>query len=134
MKKLLILLCLPALILGGCVGTGAIPFVPATTNVAVTSYTVQGAETALTAASETVKLFLQLDHQNRALVKAQTPQIHAFAEKCRREFPLLVLRANHAKETFKANRTADGQSTLNSIMLTITQFAAQASTYTTQLQ
>jgi len=122
---LLIALCI-SLIVGGCTPSGALPGVSPTANVAVSTFSVEYSEKVLASAKDTLVLFLSLDDMNRPLVKEKLPQVHAFAEKLRKnDYAVnLLQRANNAKNTFKHNRTADNQANLNTLMQTV--FALQA--------
>lgn len=125
-----------ALFLSGCGTSGALPFVPAATNVQASTYSVQGAEKLLATAHDTLDLFLGLDDLNRAAVKQQLPQVHAFAEKMRSNnyAANLLERGNNAKNAFKHNRTADNQASLNTIMVTIASLQADLETNTAKLK
>ena len=119
-----------ALILSGCAGIapGADPLVV-------------NAERTLTGAQATFDTFLQLDDQNRALVAAKAPPVHAFAEWLRTpqafgnttntaaRWACLVESAELTKEAYKANRAGT-----NAVQLTASLDALTEALNQTQIQ
>ncbi len=133
MKKLqiiLVVLCLPLLpvVYTGCGTTGNL----LTTSVTPQASVVVNAEKTLRVSKDTFDLFLKLEYQNQALVKAKYPQIHQFAEYIRRNAPTWLTTANNAKNAYK-----HGNGNLQALMSavdTLTSNSTQAQTYVTQLQ
>ena len=119
-----------ALFLSGCAGVapGSDPLVV-------------HAEQTLTGAEATFDTFLQLDDQNRALVAAKAPPVHAFAEWLRTpqtfgnttntaaRWACLVESAELTKEAYKANRVGT-----NAIQLTASLDALEQALTQTQTQ
>ncbi len=130
LKIILIALCLPLLplVYTGCGTTGSL----LTTSVTPQASVVVNAEKTLRVSKDTFDLFLKLEYQNQALVKAKWPQIHQFAEYIRRNAPTWLITANNAKNDYK-----HGRGNLQSLMAaidTLTSNQTQAQTYITQLQ
>lgn len=136
MKKLYTLLAV-ALIgfsLPSCTTPGSFPFISPTTNVAASSYTVQGAEKALKQFKLTVDLFAGLVKDNHAFVVAHLPKVYAFVQKMQTEAPVILQKANAAKNNFKYNRTPDGQTSLNSAMASLMEVQNDVLSNTNQIK
>ncbi len=127
---ILLALCLPLLplVYTGCGTTGNL----LTTSVTPQASVVVNAEKTLRVSKDTFDLFLKLEYQNQALVKAKFPQIHQFAEYLRKNAPTWLITANNAKNAYK-----HGNGNLQALMTaidTLTSNSTQAQTYITQLQ
>ncbi len=112
----------------GCGTTGNL----LTSSVTPQASVVVNAEKTLRVSKDTFDLFLKLEYQNQALVKAKWPQIHQFAEYIRRNAPTWLITANNAKNAYK-----HGNGNLQALMSaidTLTSNSTQAQTYISQLQ
>ena len=135
MRSLLILGTIVCLVFAGCgTTTQVIPGVPAQTNITVTHYTVLNAEKLLEASNAAADFFLLQEKQNEAFVKANLPQVHAFAEKMRRDFNNVLIRADNALNAYKAHQTADNQTTLDSIMKAMESWLADIKANTAKIK
>lgn len=119
---------------GGCVSTGALPFVTPAANVQVSSYSVQAAEKLLKQAKLTSQLFFDLVRQNHDFVVANLPDVYAFAQRMQTEMPNKLRQANAAKNEFKYNRTSDNQASMDTIMKTVSSLMSLFQTKTTELK
>jgi predicted ATPase len=132
MKTLLpiiVVVTLTAFFPPGCVNSSTTTGTAAT----VSSDPVVAAETSLRLAKDTIDIFLHLEKDNQAIVKANAPQIHTFAEYLRAHAADILISANLVKNTYKHNRSADNAANLVTIMATVNQLVAQAAQYTTKL-
>lgn len=135
MKRTLLLLTVVTLGLAAPSCTNnQIPFLPAASNVAVSTYSVQKAEQVLAQAKSTFDLFFGLVHDNHDFVVTHLPQVYTFALRMQVEAPAAMRQGNAAKNAFKYNRTADGQTDLNSIMHTIASLMVQVQSNTNKLK
>ncbi len=133
MKRLQVILvalclCVIPITYTGCGSTGNL----LTTSVTPQASVVINAEKTLRVSKDTFDLFLKLEYQNQALVKAKFPQIHQFAEYLRKNAPTWLITANNAKNAYK-----HGNGNLQALMSaidTLTSNETQAQTYITQLQ
>lgn len=90
---------------------------------------VVASEKTLRVSKDTIDLFLHLEYDNKALVKANFPQVHAFAETLRKQAPDALIAANNAKNAFKHNRNASNQASLMTAVATVSELAAQSQQY-----
>lgn len=95
---------------------------------------VVNAEKTLRLAKDTLDLFVKLEYQNQAVVKAKFPQVHEFAEKVRREAPAMLKTADDIKNAYKAHRNDAIAAQLAAAIAAISQVAAQAQTYMPKVQ
>jgi len=98
------------------------------------------AEQTLTGAEATFDTFLQLDNQNRALVAAKAPPVHAFAEWLRQpqtfgnttntaaRWACLIESAELTKEGYKANRVGTNAVQLTASLDALAEALAQTQT------
>ncbi len=134
MKTLLTLIAvvLVGLSFQGCGTFGSsssTPSLSASTSTAV----VVNAEKTLSEARLTIETFLQLEHNHRAFIKKNLPVVHNGAETIRRQYVDAMLAADRAKNAFKNNMNSSSQADLNTAIQTIVQLAAEARTYTNQI-
>lgn len=90
-------------------------------------------EKTLKVSKDSIDLFLHLEYDNRALVKSQFPQVHAFAETLRSKAPDALITANNAKNNFKHNRNASNQANLMTAVAVVSDLAAQAQAFTNKI-
>lgn len=133
MKQILVLIAI-AVIGFGAPSCTNFPFVSPSTNVAVSSYTVQAAEKALKQFKLTVDLFAGLVKDNHAFVVAHLPKVYAFAQKVQAEAPSILQKADAAKNNFKHNRDATNQATLDGVMKTLIELEADVQDGITQIK
>lgn len=120
--------------LAACFSPGcASPSASGGTSATVSSNPVVAAEASLRLAKDTIDLFLKLESDNEAVVKANAPQIHTFAIYLRQHAADILISANLVKNTYKHNRTAENATNLVTVMSTVNQILAQAAQYTTKI-
>lgn len=96
------------------------------------------AEQTAETAKLTFKTFLHLERENEAMLKTVNPAIHQWAENLRshggQAAPGIdwIVSLRNATKTFKANRTAENQASLNTIMSTLISAVTETNKYITE--
>jgi hypothetical protein len=81
---------------------------------------------------DTFNLFVHLERDNEALLKQVNPSIHDYANTIRKHGLDWVESLRQATKTFKANRTADNQASLNTWLTTLNNAVSQTNKYIAQ--
>src|SRR4029077_6823441 len=92
------------------------------------------AEKTLRIAKDTLDLFVKLEYDNRAMVIAKFPEVHAFAEKVRREAPAILRTANDAKNAYKYHHAGATAGQVWAAVGIVSELAAQAQRYIAKVQ
>jgi hypothetical protein len=92
------------------------------------------AEKTLRIAKDTLDLFVKLEYDNREMVIAKFPEIHAFAEKVRREAPTILKTANDAKNAYKYHHAGATAGQVWAAVGIVSELAAQAQKYIAKVQ
>lgn len=87
------------------------------------------AEKTLRVSKDTLDLFVKLEYQNQAAVKARFPIVHEFAEKVRREAPGLLKAANDTKNAYKDHRNGTAAGQVWAAVAAVSQLATGAQSY-----
>ena len=122
-----------ALIISGSVAIAPVGFtgckqLPTTS---VNEDAVVNAEKTLRISKDTFDIFLKLEKQNQALIKAKSPQVHQFAEYIRVNAPYWLVLGNDLKNQYK-HGTGSLQALL-SILDVLKQNTSQSQTYINQI-
>lgn len=114
--------------------TTAFPGVSTQTNIAATAWTVESAQKAIDSAKLTIELFLQLEHDNRTMVKTKLPEVHAVAEQVRKQYASTLNKALRALKAFEESRTPNNETTLSSVMNVLLQLQANSKTQVAKIK
>jgi hypothetical protein len=137
MKKLLISLCVAVTLITAPVAFVGCKQLPGFSQQSSDQIILRAEQTAETA-KLTFKTFLHLERENEALLLKVNPAIHGWAEKLRSHGNATapgidwIVSLRNATKTFEANRTAENQATLNTILITLTQAVADTNNYIAQ--
>jgi hypothetical protein len=112
--------------------TGCSSFNPPTQTQASTDQVILRAEQTAQTARLTFDTFVRLERDNEDLLKQANSQIHVYANTIRAHGLDWVDSLRTATKTFKANRTAENQATLNTWITTLTNAITQTNKYITQ--
>jgi hypothetical protein len=93
---------------------------------------VVNAEKTLSVTKDTLNLFVTLEHQNQAIIKAKFPAIHSFAQQVRSDAPHLLQAANDAKNQYKYNK-GTSPIALSQAIAAVAQLASKAQGYLAQV-
>jgi hypothetical protein len=88
-----------------------------------------------------ITTFLNLEYQNKVLVKANAPEVHQFAERLRQRNDKGVSFVRQslqslwdATETYRLNRTDQNKADLNTALAVVKQLMQDAQNYTAKVQ
>lgn len=95
---------------------------------------VVNAERGTTIAFETVDSFLALEHTYREWFRVNAPDVHAAAEKLRKEAPAAFASVNALRKAYKASRTPEARANLETALAVINQLGVEASVWLARAQ
>jgi hypothetical protein len=129
MKRILTSLCVGiALITTPIAFQSCVSTAPPTMSVAATDQVILRAEQTAQTARLTFTTFVHLERDNEAVLKPY-PQIHAYANTIRLHGLDWIDSLRTATKTFKANRTPENQSNLNTWLITLTNAVGETNKY-----
>lgn len=94
---------------------------------------VVNAERTIPSAHDVINAFLKTEAENHATIKANTPQISAYANYIRANFPHWNSTAWATLDAYQQNRTAQNKANLATALAVLAQAVSQAQTYLTQI-
>lgn len=87
---------------------------------------VVNAERTLAASFDVIDTFLSVEHERRETVRAELPDVHAFAEQLRREAPAALTAAKSAIDAYKASRDRANADAMNNTLAAVETLARQS--------
>ena len=111
---------------------GCVQNQPLTLSQQSTDQVILRAEQTAQTARATFDLFVHLERDNEALLKTVNPQIHTYANTIRVNGLNWITSLRDATKAFKANRTPENQSNLNTWLIALTNAITQTNQYIAQ--